>query len=268
MYKENVESSKSLGRREAALLSKLAAERLTIFSPTEVCRLLGCKRNAAYQIVYSLKRKGWIKWLTGGKYQLLTLAGLPTEGLLALACRLVWPSYVSLWTALNYYKLTEQVPKTIFLVTTGRKREKKLGEVRVQFVQLSQDRFFGYTKVDDVCMAEKEKAIVDSLLFPRYVSLGEVCKALGAAREEFSLEKLVEYSMRMKNASLLKRLGFLIELLDIRLAPKLLESLQRRIGKGYSLLDPTRARSGNYNNRWLLNINVPKEELIYWRRVG
>lgn len=268
MRKKNVESSKSLGGREAALLSKLAAERFTIFSPTEVCRLLGCKRNTAYRVVHSLKRKGWIKGLTGGKYQLLTLAGLPTEDLLALSCRLVWPSYVSLWTALNYYKLTEQVPRAISLVTTGRKQEKKLGEVRIQFVQLSKDRFFGYTRIDNVCIAEKEKAIVDSLLFPRYVSLGEVCKALDAAREEVSFEKLIEYSIRMKNASLLKRLGFLMELLNIRLAPRLLKSLREPIGKGYSLLDPTRPKSGNYNKRWLLNINVSKEELIYWRRAG
>jgi len=268
MYKKNVESSKSLGKREAALLSKLAAERLTIFSPTEVCRFLGCKRNAAYRIVHSLKRKGWVKGLTGGKYQLLTLAGSPTEDLLVLACSLVWPSYVSLWTALNYYKLTEQVPRAIFLVTTSRKREKKLGDVRVQFVQLSRDRFFGYARIDNICMAEREKAIVDSLSFPRYVSLSEVCKALDAAREEISFEKLIEYSIKMKNASLLKRLGFLIELLDIKLAPKLFKSLQRRIGKGYSLLDPTRPRFGNYNKRWLLSVNVGREELIYWRRVG
>lgn len=199
---------------------------------------------------------------------MLTLAGSPTEDLLALSCRLVWPSYVSLWSALNYYKLTEQAPKEIFLITTSRKQERKLGEVVVHFVQVDQGRFFGYTRIDNVCIAEREKAIVDSLLFPRYVSLGEVCKALDAAREEISFEKLIEYSTRMKNASLLKRLGFLMELLNIRLAPRLLKSLRELIGKGYSLLDPIRPKSGNYNKRWLLNVNVSKEELIYWRRVG
>lgn len=199
---------------------------------------------------------------------MLTLAGAPTEDLLALSCRLVWPSYVSLWTALNYYKFTEQVPKAIFLITTGRKREKKLGEVTVHFIQVNPERFFGYTRVNNVCIAEREKALVDSLLFSRYVPLDEVCKALDAARREISFEKLVEYSMRMKNGSLLKRLGFLMELLGIRLAPRSLKLLRGRISKGYSLLDPTRPKSRNYNKRWLLNVNVSKEELLYWRRVG
>ncbi len=268
MNKKNVESSKSLGKREAALLSKLAVERLTIFSAAEVCRFLNCSRNSAYRMLYSLKRKGWVKEVVRGKYQLLTMGGQPTEDLLALACNLVWPSYVSFWTALNYYKFTEQAPKTIFLATTKRKREIKMGDVRVQFVQFSPKRFFGYTKVDRICIAEREKAIIDSLIFPRYVALSEVCKALSAAGGEVSFEKLVDYAMKMENASLNKRLGFLIELLGLKLAPGLLETIRMNIGRGHSLLDPTKRRSKIYDRRWMLNVNVASGDLLYWRRLG
>lgn len=267
MSKNNVESSKSLGKREAALISKLAAERLTIFSAAEVCRFLNCRRNSAYRMLYSLKQKGWVREIVSGKYQLLTMGGQPTEDLLVLACNLVWPSYISFWTALNYYKFTEQAPKTIFLATTGRKKEIKIDDARVQFIQLSPQRFFGYTKVDHICIAEKEKAIIDSLMFPRYVALSEVCKALSAAGEEVSLERLVEYAARMENASLNKRLGFLIELLGLKLAPEPLKTIRMNIGRGYSLLDPTKQRSKIYDKRWMLNVNATSEDLLYWRRV-
>ena len=268
MSKKNVESLKSLGKREAALLSKLATERLTIFSVAEVCRFLGCSRNSAYRMLYSLKQKGWVRSVVAGKYQLLTMAGQPTEDLPVLACNLAWPSYISFWTALNYYKFTEQTSKTIFLATTRRKREIRIGDVRVQLVQLDQKRFFGYTRVDRICIAEKEKAIVDSLTFPRYVALSEVCKALDAASGEVSFEKLVEYTIRMGNASLNKRLGFLIELVGVKLAPELLKTIRMNIGRGYSLLDPTKPRSKIYDKRWMLNVNVLGEDLLYWRRVG
>ena len=266
MNKKDVKNYKSLGKLEAALLSELVTEELSIFSAAEVCRFLGCSKNSAYRMLYSLNRKGWIRRVTGGEYQLLTLTGQPIEDVLVLACNLIWPSYISFWTALNYYKLTEQAPRTLFLATTGRKREIKMGNVAVQFVQLSPKRFFGYTKVDHVCIAEKEKAIVDSLLFPRYVALSEVCKALDAA--EVSFEKLVEYATRMGNASLNKRLGFLLEILNIKLPPKLLKRLRTSVGRGYSLLDPTKRPSKNYNKRWMLNVNVTIDDLLYWRKVG
>ena len=265
--KKNVKKYKTLGRSESKLITELSKRKLNIFNVDDVCKILNSNKNYAYQIIHSLKNKEWIKKITAGKYELLSLSEKPKEDLLAISCNIVWPSYVSFWTALNFYKFTEQSPRTIFLATTKRKMQKKINSTTVQFIQIKPDRFFGYTKVDNICIAEKEKAIVDSLLFPRYVSLDETCKSLENAKKEISFEKLVDYTVRMGNFSLNKRLGYLIELLKIKIDPELIQTLQENINRSCSLLDPTKPKSKQYDKRWFLNVNFPKEDLLYWREI-
>ncbi|MCZ7399780.1 MAG: hypothetical protein O8C62_08935, partial [Candidatus Methanoperedens sp.] len=60
----------------------------------------------------------------------------------------------------------------------------------------------------------------------------------------------------MGNATILKRLGYLSEILDIKLDEKLKKRMLRNISKGYSVLDPAiKLRKGKYNEKWKLLIN-------------
>ncbi len=61
-------------------------------------------------------------------------------------------------------------------------------------------------------MADREKTIVDGLDHPEHAgSIIEVRKALWRGRAELDFERLVDYSLRMKNRAIIKRLGFLLE---------------------------------------------------------
>jgi len=77
----------------------------------------------------------------------------------------------------------------------------------------------------------------------------------------------VEYSIRMKNFSLNKRLGYIIELLKIKIDEKLIEKLRKNINEAYSILDPTKPGSSNYNKRWFLNLNLSEQELLHWKEI-
>ncbi|MBL7170033.1 MAG: hypothetical protein ISS48_03365 [Candidatus Aenigmarchaeota archaeon] len=266
-YKKNVERYKTLGKNESKLITKLTRQGLSIFDANDVSKILDCNKNYAYQIIHSLKKKNWIRLITSGEYELLSFSEKPKQDILIISCNLIWPSYISFWTALNFYKFTEQSPRTIFLATTKRKTQKKIDSTKIQFIQIKPERFFGYTKIGDICIAEKEKAIIDSLLFSRYVSLDEICKSIENSRKEISFEKLINYSIRMDNLSLNKRLGYLIELLKIKIDPKLIQILQKNISRSYSLLDPTKPKSNKYNKRWFLNINILKKDLLYWKEI-
>ncbi|NCN38938.1 MAG: hypothetical protein GW780_04235 [Candidatus Aenigmarchaeota archaeon] len=266
--KEKVESYKTLGKVESKIITELSKKGIWIFDLCDVKKIIDSNENHIYQIVHSLKNKGWIKSLTAGKYELISFSGKPREDLMVIACNVLWPSYISFWSALNFYKFTEQSPKKIFLATTKRKELKKMDSIEVQFIQIKPERFFGYTKIEGVCVAEKEKALIDSLLFPRYVSLDEICKSLENAKKEISFEKLIDYCIKIGNSSLNKRLGYLIELLKIKIEGRLIEKLHKNISKNFSLLDPTKTRSSKYSKRWFLNLNLSKEDLLHWKKIG
>ena len=228
-------SKTSISQKEYELIEKINKSGIALFSAGDITKLLGWEKKTAYKIINNLKRKDVILGVTG-RYFISSLFGQHDP--LSIASQIAWPAYISFWTALNYYKLTEQLPLTIFVVTTKQKRDLKFESNRIKFVRISKDRFFGYRKVDDTVIAEKEKALIDSLLLPRYSGgVREISKCLKNSWGELDKKILVEYALRMKNKSLLKRLGYLIETGNLGMDEKLIEKLQENIGRGYSKLD-------------------------------
>ena len=57
-----------------------------------------------------------------------------TEHEFAIASSMAGEGYISYWSALNYYGFTEQVPKTVFVAITRRKKEKEVLGLRIRFV--------------------------------------------------------------------------------------------------------------------------------------
>lgn len=253
--REKIKKS-SISKSEYELIEKVKNSNLTLFSASHITKLLGWEKKKAYLTLYNLKNKNIISSLTGGKYILSSMFKVYDP--LGVASGILWPSYVSFWTALNFYKFTEQLPGTIFVATTKAKKEIKFENAKIRFVSISEKRFFGYRKVDNIVIAEKEKALVDSLLLPRYSGgIREISKCLENAWSELDKKILIEYALRMKNRSLLKRLGYIIEKENLKIDKGLIEKLQGNIGgKGYSKLEPQLPRKGGYDKKWGLVVNL------------
>jgi len=173
-----------------------------------------------------------------------------------VAGKLVWPSYISFWSALNFYHLTEQAPKTIFLVTTRQKRPFQYGGRLLRFVRFSPGRFFGYTKLNGVVIADMEKALIDSLYLPRYAGgIEEVARCFLEARDKASAGRLVEYAMKMGNSSLALRLGYLFDLLGFSVPEQDMQLLLKHKSSSYPVLDPAAPRKGFVDKKWALLVN-------------
>lgn len=252
---------KTLGKKEFIIIKTLKESNLNLFSAPQAAKVLDMEVKKLYPFLFTLKQKGWIKEIENGKYILLDIMGLPQASLFSVVTNMHWPSYISLLTALNYYGLTEKVSRVIYIITTKRKSPLKFDNTTVKFVRIKPNKFFGYVKVQDFLIAEKEKAIVDSLYFIRYVGIDEICKSLYNAKNEISLDKLIEYAEKMRNSSLLRRLGYLLDLLKFKVP----EGLMTSKAKGYALLDPTGEKKGVYDKRWMLLVNRSKKELLEWR---
>lgn len=254
---------KGISKTESFLLSKLSEDGIEIFNVKDVSRVLEKSYTASRNIISSLKAKRWIERIEAGKYLILPLsAGVKpeyTEHEFIIGSKLVEPYYIAYWSALNYYHMTEQIPFSVFVATTKRKSNRKILDVNYIFVTLSKKKFFGLGVVNiagkNLFISDKEKTIADCLDHPEYCGdITEVAKALKS--KDVYYKKTVDYAIQMGNATILKRLGYLSEVLKLDIGEGLKKIMLRNISKGYSVLDPSiTSRKGRYNEKWKLHLN-------------
>jgi predicted transcriptional regulator of viral defense system len=241
----------------------LRQHELFAFESRTLAAMLGLTSAQAARLLRRMQAEGLAARLERGKYLLLGLS--PEEPLsnpLFIGSHLLTPAYVSFWSALHFHGFTEQVPQRVFLAVTRQKRPVVFHGVTYQFVRLPPRLFFGYRRETlgglPLTVADEAKAIVDSLLLPRYAGgVEEVAKALRTALQEQRVESgtLIEYARRCESDSLNGRLGFLLEALGQPtddLPPP----------GGPLCLDPGRPRQGEYHPRWKVYVNVPRAALF------
>ena len=114
----------SLSDAEASFLTTMAAKGKDIFTTRDAYDILG-EGKATRDTLERLIDKGWLERIEKGKYLIVPLEAGPdrtwTEDAFVIARHLVRPSMVAYWSALNYWNLTEQVPRVTYVQTTARK---------------------------------------------------------------------------------------------------------------------------------------------------
>ncbi|MEK6915757.1 MAG: hypothetical protein AABW89_04425 [Nanoarchaeota archaeon] len=228
-----------LSKNEEKVYSSLKNSKMQVFRSRDIRLLRGINKTKTYNLIKALKRKKVITALSSGIYVMKDTDEF-TAGV-----HFNWPSYVSFLSALNYYGFSDNLPRKITFVSTRYKKS-----LLFEYACLSKNRFFGYKKEGEIIVAEKEKAIVDSLLLPKYAGgIKEISKGLTEKFNELDSKKLLDYAFRVGSKMVLRRLGFILEK---RLAKKDEISLLNKIGKGVGFLDPSIKKRNNLNKKWLL----------------
>lgn len=230
-----------LSKKEDKAYRTLKEHGFVVFKIKDLQLLLHLKTAEAYNLIKSLKKKGAIRKISS------FFTFHDTEEF-ALGSNIHYPSYISFWSALNYYGWSDQTPRDIFLATTKYKRN----VASFKYITLSRKRFFGYIKIGGFAIADKEKTIIDTLLFPKYAGgMREIKISLENALKELNKEKLISYALKVESRVVARRLGFLLESLGYKRADK----LKNHIGKGYELFDPSLKKKNVLNKKWLLDMN-------------
>ncbi|GAI28915.1 unnamed protein product, partial [marine sediment metagenome] len=103
-------------------------------------------------------------------------------------------------------------------------------------------------------ITDKEKTIIDCLDKPQYCGgIIEVAKAL--KNNKYDRKKLENYAQRIGNSGVLRRLGYLCELLNKKI------KLPKLNTRNYLLLDPTMSKKGPKSAKWRLIINLDEKIL-------
>jgi len=266
----------SLSKIESELLSALSAEGKNIFTTDDASAVLKKGKTEIRNILARLSGKSWIDRLERGKYLIVPLEAGPermwSEDAFIMASHLINPYAISYWSALSFWNLTEQLPRTVFVSSTSRKstNQKEVIGIPYRFVTLSPEKFFGIKKVwissTKVNITDPEKTIIDCLDHPEYcggITEGAKGLATGIESGEVDLKKVTDYALRINNKTVFKRLGYLCEIFGIETKKSLIWS--ENISGGYSILDPTAPDRGSYIRRWKLKLNVDVNNLTEWR---
>ena len=259
------------------LVRLLAYEGDRIFTTDRARQLApraGLNDDYLLEALHHLRRNDWIVPLRRGLYALSSsVPGVAGVHEFEVAMELVKPAAISHWSALNYHGLTEQIPRHVFVLTTtdvsvprkqasdgagGRGGYPANGTV-YRFVQVQPKRYFGTERIwvgdARVSMTDLERTMLDGLAMPQHCGgFGEVIHAFGEAMGQLDLERIVEYAQRLGPA-VAKRAGWVLELHGCE-APQL-EELAAFPINSHRKLDPTGPRKGAYNNRWMLQENLP-----------
>ncbi|MFA4647757.1 type IV toxin-antitoxin system AbiEi family antitoxin domain-containing protein [Pyrococcus kukulkanii] len=242
------------------LLNKLARKR--VFTIDEAAKITGIDKNTLKVLLSRLEKKGLVERVEKGKYIIVPLGAEKGEYTLhefVIGSLLVKPSAIAYWSALNHHGFTEQIPNTVFVQTTARKKRQDLRVfgVRYKIVKIKPEKFFGIEKVwieeFQVPITEREKTVVDCLDKPRYC--GGIIEVAKAFREELEAEKLREYALRMNSSAVVRRLGYLCDYFGVNI------DLPRPKTRNYILLDPTMPKGGNVDSKWRVIVNVELEGL-------
>ncbi|MGC8497598.1 MAG: type IV toxin-antitoxin system AbiEi family antitoxin domain-containing protein [Thermoplasmata archaeon] len=151
--------------------------------------------------LYRLKKRGVIRKLIDSVYTC-------HEDPMIYATHIFYPSYISLWSAFQYYGTTTQLPLKVQVI--GPKN------FNIESVEMiSSSNIWGYKKIKyrnfEVFMADLEKAIIDSIISGK-VPLEE----LNTAIIKTNKAKMQEYALRVNNNTA-KIVGYLYEINGIEM---------------------------------------------------
>lgn len=243
---------KTLSKSEALVMEEIEES----IKPLEVAGILGCSLNQARVVLHRLDKKGWLLRVKRGLYIHPERIVNPYHLLPLLSKKY----YVSYFTALNYHGFTTQVPTSLLVASLDTSLKIKFHNTSIKFIKVAEKKFFGFKKIKiknkDIAMAEKEKALLDSLDKPQYS--GGINHVIPCFENEFNTKKLIRYALKLDNRTLIRRLGAILDQKEIELPPSLEEKMLKISNEAgyYSPLDKTRKINGKKIKKWRIRWNV------------
>jgi predicted transcriptional regulator of viral defense system len=253
-----------LSTRESRLLARLAGAGHQIISVDDIETTLEVPPNTAREIASRLTEKGWLDRLFPGTYLIVPLTAgeeaVYTTHEYLIAAHVAEPMYIGYYSALSHHGLTEQVPRTVYVVTPTRAQSREIHGVPYRVTTVTERKFFGFepTSIEGttVQVSDLEKTLVDCADHPEFCGgLRELATAMRTADDRgCDWFTVGEYLERLDNGAATKRIVYLADQLGIDLPAR--EELVASFTSGYSLLDPTRPDTGATDSTYRLRINV------------
>ena len=263
-----------IGKKSRKRLKKIIdASTDNILTPKFVSKTLSLPQNESARLLARWYNSGWLKRIKRGMYWPIPLEYNPewaVEDDWLVVDRAFSPGYISGFSAIKHWDFTDQLFITTFYVTVKPVVSRKvvLGSFKFKLKTIKPYKMFGTAMIwregVKVKVSDPSKTIIDILDDPPFG--GGMWAIQDFFREYWrskhrDLKLLIRYGQRMRNKTIFKRLGFLLEINKL-VDDRTIKSLQNKISAGYSDFDPS-VKGNLFIKKW--NLKVPttyKKEYI------
>ena len=267
MYNKNIstQSSEILG-----YFNKIGQD---CFDYSEARKALpNSSESALKELLSDMVRRGLLMRLKRGLYYLIPYEQdpdtfMPDWHLLAEPLTQGTDHYIGYYSALQIHNLITQpsLKEQIVVAKQLRPTRIEIKGVSFQFIYHNSEHFFGAKKMwidsfHKVVCSDLEKTVVDCLFKPDYAGgIVEIARALHLSKGRLKFSKLLEYAEKFNSQAVIKRLGFLLETLDIN--TDIIEKLQKLKTASHVVLDTELPKQGKRISRWGIQQNLETETI-------
>jgi predicted transcriptional regulator of viral defense system len=264
---------KNISSKTSKLLYYFNQEDIVCFNIEHATRVLPeSSKSAVEELLRDMTRRGFLMPIKQGLYYIIPYeqnaeSFMPDWHLISEHLVRNAEHYIGYYSALQIHNLITQPSLKEQIVVSRQIRPStiEIKGVLFQFIYHNEKHFFGNKKTwidkyHKVQCSDLEKTIVDCLYKPDYAGgIVEIARAIYESRNKINYFKLLEYIEKFKSQAVIKRLGFLIETLEIE--TEIINILQHKKTPSYVLLDTELPKSGKLINRWSIQQNLETETI-------
>ena len=266
--------SKTLSFQSAELLNLLNKDGLVCFPIDIAYKLLHTSsKDSVKKLLSDMAKRGLLMRVKEGLYYVIPYdqdaeTFMPDWHL--LVPHLVGDAsyYISYYSAMQIHSLITQpaLKEQIVVNKQIKPTTLKIKGIPFQFIYHNEKHFFGSKKTwinsfNKIECSDLEKTFIDALFKPHYAGgITEITKALHKSKDKIDYKKILKYSEQFDSLAVTKRLGYLLELLEID--NPIIEKLQKSKTNSYFLLEPQHPKEGKMISRWNIQENIDKQSIL------
>ena len=260
-------------KRPKEQLGQLIREVGEVFTVATAAKVLDSSNTETAKTLARWAKQGWLTRIKRGLYAVVPLEASSTDRMLEDAWLLIPdlfdPCYIGGWSAAEYWDLTEQIFRSICIITDQPQTKKFQTLHNIDFVltKVKPILMFGTKTVwkqhKKIQVSDPHKTILDILYDPQLG--GGITHVVDCFNEynknkQCNYTKLIEYAVKINNGAVFKRLGFIAERFlgnnhEVTVACK------EHLTQGNAYFDP-KLKKGKLITRWRLIIPTSFKELI------
>lgn len=266
--------NKYISTQSSALLSFCNEQQIVCFNYSEAFKALpNSKESTLRELLSDMTKRGLLMRLRDGIYYIIpyeenAATFMPDWHLIAEHLVNDAQFYIGYYSALQIHNLITQPSMKEQIVVAKQIRPSKIEikNVPFQFIYHNEKHFFGAKKMwidnfNKVLCSDLEKTFIDCLFKPNYAGgIVELAKAIYISKDKINPEILFDYAKKFDSQAVIKRLGFLLEILEIE--TDIIDQLQKIKTASYVVLDTELPRTGKLVSRWSIQQNLDTETII------
>ena len=266
--------TKNISFQANALLDKLIEDKRLCFGIDTAYQILpNSSTDAVKRLLSDMTKRSLLMRIKEGLYYIIlyeqdSKTFMPDWHLLSQYLVGDAEYYIGYFSALQIHSLTTQPNLKEQIVVNRQIKPSTLfvKEIPFQFIYHNEKHFFGNKKTwidsfNRVQCSDLEKTIIDCLFKPEYAGgITEIAKAVYKIKDKIDYSKISQYAKRFDSQAVIKRLGFLFELLEIK--HPAIEQLQKVRTNSVVLLEPSYPKEGKTISRWAIRQNIDTESIL------